>query len=54
MPLLAGPRHAVEQADEDDGGGDVEGNVKRGGHLGQVGLPALQTPEQVIYLVRKL
>ena len=35
-------RHGVEQPDEDDRGRDVEGDVKFGRQLGEVGLPGQQ------------
>ena len=34
-------RHGVEQADEDHGGNDVEGDVERRRHLRKVGLPGV-------------
>ena len=40
--LLQQPRHAVEQADEEDRGRDVEGDVEQRGRLGEIGLPGLQ------------
>jgi hypothetical protein len=36
------PRHAIEQADEEHGGGKIEGDMKLGRELGIVGLPGLQ------------